>query len=106
MQIHPIWKFVVRKKREKNADITRQLQSTSIDASMITTNLPKSYALAASSSDFVATNQQKISNSSNQHKTTVPSSITDVRSNKRFVSKNSSTLTGAKAKLVPLQKFC
>jgi hypothetical protein len=94
------------KEAGKNADITRQLQSTSIDASMITTNLPKSYALAASSSDFVATNQQKTSNSSNQHKTTVPSSITDVRSSKRFVSKNSSTLTGAKAKLVPLQKFC
>jgi hypothetical protein len=73
---------------------------------VITTNLPKSYALAASSSDFVATNQQKTLNSSNQHKTTIPSSITDVRSSKRFVSKNSSTLTGAKAKLVPLQKFC
>jgi hypothetical protein len=94
------------KEAGKNTDITRQLQSTSIDASVIATNLPKSYALAASSSDFVATNQQKTSNSSNQHKTAVPSSITDVRSNKRFVSKNSSTLTGAKAKLVPLQKFC
>jgi hypothetical protein len=89
------------KEAGKNADITRQLQSTSIDASVITTNLPKSYALAASSSDFVATYQQKTSNSSNQHKT-VPSSITDVKSSKRFVSKNSSTLTGAKAKLVPL----
>jgi hypothetical protein len=45
------------KEAGKNTDITRQLQSTSIDASVIATNLPKSYALAASSSDFVATNQ-------------------------------------------------